>query len=474
MSSLIRPLLPVLALAGSSPMGVAAQADLVPCDAEFGERALCTNIPVPEDRLSGNGRTIDIHVVVLKAPANISAEPLLLFPGGPGQPTSDLIPLARQVYPAVLERRDVVFIGQRGAGRSNALECIIDVRSQPSRAFGGLWDTERIAECYDDVLSHADPSHYTTATYVADINHVLDVLGYDRVILWGGSGGTRTAVALIRAHSERVVGAVLDGMAPIDYAMPAPFSRFVQESWERVVEDCERQQDCGQAFPDLAADLERALDRLGEGPVATDILGRTGTSHTVGLTRGDFLYALRGALYSAQETAALPKHIHAVAESGDFSPFAQSLYNRSAALLGGGLSTGLHLSVYCSEDVPAISEKHLKETEGTLLGRYLIDQYRAACGSWPVDPAPSSWYRSFESSVPVLFLSGYYDPSTPAAAAEHARKSFPNSRHFVVRSVGHGAGFTCARVAVERYLVSGALDAVENPCPDEPIHFEVR
>ena len=109
----------------------------------------------------------------------------------------------------------------------------------------------------------------------------------------------------------------------------------------------------------------------------------------------------------------------------------------------------------------------------TFLGSYLIREYRGACEVFPVSPAPANWYRSFESSVPTLLLSGYYDPSTPDAAAETVRRSFPNSRHIVVRNASHGAGFTCARPVVEEFLVSGSLDGVSDPCLPEPIHFEV-
>ncbi|MGI9628208.1 MAG: alpha/beta hydrolase, partial [Longimicrobiales bacterium] len=110
----------------------------------------------------------------------------------------------------------------------------------------------------------------------------------------------------------------------------------------------------------------------------------------------------------------------------------------------------------------------------TIVGRYLIDQYGDACRSWPVEPVPNDWYDTFQSQIPVLFLSGFYDPSTPAEAAESVRVSFPNSAHIVVRNAGHGAGFGCAREVVEDFLVMPSVDDVHDPCPDEPIRFQVR
>jgi pimeloyl-ACP methyl ester carboxylesterase len=52
-------------------------------------------------------------------------------------------------------------------------------------------------------------------------------------------------------------------------------------------------------------------------------------------------------------------------------------------------------------------------------------------------------HRTFTSNVPVLFLSGRYDPVTPPAFAERVKRQFPNSRHFVKGDGGHGASGAC-------------------------------
>ena len=53
------------------------------------------------------------------------------------------------------------------------------------------------------------------------------------------------------------------------------------------------------------------------------------------------------------------------------------------------------------------------------------------------------------------------------------RASLPNSRHFVVRNAGHGAGFGCGRGAVVAFLTDLALDEVVLDCEETPIQFEV-
>lgn len=448
--------------------------ELESCEEQFGPSAQCGWAEVAEDRADPEGRKIRLRVVVLPSQGEAAAEPVVLFPGGPGQATTTLIPLASQLYPRVLESRDAVFIGQRGSGESNAMHCLEGLTSDPSLVFGALWNRERMRECYERTLEFADPSHYTTAEYVADVAEVLDALGYRRILIWGGSGGTRIGQAFIREHPERVVAAVLDGVTPIDYAMPLPFSEYAQRAWQRVVDDCAAQSDCARAYPDLLADFDALFGRVAAGPVPTAIKTADGSSATVQVAAGDLAYAVRGILYNSRATALLPAEVHRAARSGDLSFFAQSLYDRTTALLGGVISVGLHIASYCAEDIPRLAAVDIAAaTQDTFIGSYLVDEYRGACAAFPVPPVALDWYREFKSQVPTLLLSGYYDPSTPDLSAELVRRSLPNSRHIVVRNSGHGAGFSCARAVVEEFLISASLDGVSDPCPADPIQFEV-
>ncbi|MDH3223285.1 MAG: alpha/beta hydrolase, partial [Gemmatimonadota bacterium] len=194
----------------------------------------------------------------------------------------------------------------------------------------------------------------------------------------------------------------------------------------------------------------------------------------VRMGRGDLSYAIRGILYNPGATASLPAQVHRAATTGDLTALAQALYDRSAVMLGGVISVGLHLASYCAEDVPRIDPGRVaEETSGTLMGPYLVEEYSAACVVWTAEPLEAEWYRDFTSEVPVLMLSGHYDPSTPPGTAEEVRKSFPNSRHLIVRDAGHGAGFGCGRSAVTGFLTNPVLDGIRLECEQRPIRFEV-
>jgi len=137
---------------------------------------------------------------------------------------------------------------------------------------------------------------------------------------------------------------------------------------------------------------------------------------------------------------------------------------------------GLHLSVFGTEDLPYIDPRMARRmTEGTFLGTYLIDQYQAACKAWDGrGRLPAGFHDPVRSSVPVLLLSGYYDPSTPPPVAAEVASTLSNSRHIVVRNEGHGAGFGCARDVVVAFLITGSLDGLGPACEGVgPIEFEV-
>ena len=227
----------------------------VDCE-EAPAEAQCYWATVPEDRADPESRTIDLWVVVVPARSGTSAEPILFFPGGPGQATTDLIGLG-QLYDGALSGRDAVYIGQRGTGRSNPLHCRGASIDEASQYFGGLFDRELVAECHRDALSHSDPSLYNTPRYIEDIADVLDALEYQQVVLWGGSGGTRTALAFLRSQPQRVVAAALLGVTPVDLTMPLPFAGFVDRAWQRVVDECAAQPECRSAYPDLNAELAK-------------------------------------------------------------------------------------------------------------------------------------------------------------------------------------------------------------------------
>ena len=451
-------------------------AELRPCgNEEFGERAECGTVTVLEDRSKPQGRSIDLNVLVLRGTEAAANAPLFVLAGGPGQAATDLTGLGLGPWAAVLETRDMVFVDQRGTGDSNLITCPNRAAEAPASSFGKLFDADEVAACLERVSEHADVRLYGTEEVVADLDEVRRALGYDKVVLWGGSGGTRTALVWLKRFPERVEAATLDGVTPTYFRSPSGFARSAQMALDRVFEDCAAQESCNAAFPGLGGDFDRILRLFDAGPVATTITRDDDTEVPVEMTRGDFTYAVRGLLYSARSITGLPKMIHEAAASGDVSPFAQRFWQRDVALRP-VVSMGVHLSSICTEDMPFIDNSYIPQlTDATFLSTYLLQQYGGACERWRRGAVPGDYLEPTRSRAPVLLVSGYYDPSTPAPLADEVARHLPNSRHIVVRNESHGAEFGCARQTVIDFLISASLDDLGPACEGVgAVQFEVE
>lgn len=457
-----------------SSLSPAVAGEFGPCDTDaFGADARCGRVTVPEARSQPDGRQIDLRVVVLPAASSIKKEPLFLLAGGPGQAGTDLVELALGPFSPVREVRDIVLVDQRGTGESNRIDCPVDAAETPQGVFGELFDRNQLAGCLQAMQQHADPTLYTTDIVVDDLDAVRDRLGYDRVLLWGGSGGTRTALVWMRRHPERVVAAVLDGVTPTSFRAPSTMARGCQETIDKVFAECRAQPDCYAAYPDLTADFDQLMALFDAGPVATHIVDQQGKQVPVEMHRGDFGYAIRGLIYRSQHLPKLPAMIHQAAIAGDVQPFAQAYWMRQVGLRP-YVAMGVHFGIYCAEDLPFIDPEEVAGfTAGTFVGRYLYDQYNEVCKVWEAVPVERSFLDPVHSEIPVLIFSGYYDPSTPASLGHETAAHLPNSRHVVVRNESHGAEFGCGRQAAIDFMIQGSLDDLGPICEDqEPIRYE--
>jgi len=453
---------PLLALAG--------------CDVEgFEARAECGRFTVFEDRAAGAGRTLDLRVTVVRSSAPEPAEPVVFLAGGPGEPGHGLMDLARAALLPVLETRDFVFVDVRGSGDSGRIDCDKPgLASDPAVVFTDLFPVDLLRACRDELAARADLRLYTTELAVDDLDDLRRALGYERVLAWGGSYGTRVALTWLQRHPASLAGVVLDGVAPPQNAIGLHFARDAQAALDRALVACRSDAVCSAEAPDPSADLARLLSRLDAGEATGTVTPADGSlAVTVRLSRGHFGYAVRGMLYDPGNVPQLAARIHEAAESGDFSVFAQAYYDRDVRLWP-YLAMGDYLSVVCTEDVPRYREEEiLTATAGTFLGDYLVRQYRQACAVWPRGEVSDAFYEPVAAEVPVLLLSGAYDPSTPPRWAELAAGHLPRSLHVVLSNGAHGAARSeCGGELTRRFLTTASLDGLDPSCADQgPLRF---
>ena len=414
--------------------------------------ALCGSVQRPLDPARPQGTTIDVYYAVLPALArNKLSDPVFFIAGGPGQSAIELAgPLAAQ-FARLSNRRDLVFVDQRGTGRSAPLRC--DDDSDALRPLAETVDDalqlQRLSACRVRLraLPHGDLRHYGTTPAMADLDAVRAALGAPRINLVGASYGTRAALEYMRLFPNAVRRAVLDGVAPADMVLPASFSADNQSALDGLFDWCAADADCRTRHPALRQRWLALLDSLPREVTLTHPY--SGREERVRLTREAVLGMVRTPLYVPALAAALPQAIVDAAD-GRLAP----LTGLAAAMGGPGrtLYSGMHFSVVCTEDLPRLSLA--TEPDGAQFGQAFVRVYQRACADWPrgvVDPA---FYTTPAAPAPTWLLSGGDDPATPPRHAERVRRALGSkARHTVVAHGGHGVmSVACLRDAVQRFI----------------------
>lgn len=424
------------------PSSVALESCEVPGAREgVKEKARCGTFEVFEDRARKGGRKIALKIIVFPATGPDKApDPLFYIPGGPGSSATEDAPYIALEFAKVRERRDLVFVDQRGTGGSNPLNCDLFDPSDVTSYLGFYFPLEGVRKCRRRLEAKADLTLYTTRMAMDDLDEVRAALGYGQINILGGSYGTRATLDYLKRHDKHVRAVVLRGVSPTGQFMPRDFPQHTERALRGVVEECAADGACAAAFPELRADVRAVLERLLRGPVEADVKHpRSGKVTRIKLSRDLAAEAIRYMLYQPGSAARIPLFIH-LAARGDFTPLAEAAVFYRQEIVATG-SNGLYLSVTCAEDLPWIGagegERNAKDT---FLGDYRLRQQRAACDLWPRAKIPKDYAQPTRSGVHALILTGQWDPVTPPAYGDAAAKYLPNALHVVVPHGGHGLG----------------------------------
>ncbi len=433
----------------------------------------CGSFEVVEDPDAPDGRRIALRIVVAPAHERAEPDPVFFLAGGPGQGATETMGIALGFLDRARKHRDIVFVDIRGTGGSNKLPC-----AAPAGDLAARLEFESEPELLADCLAgyDADPRHYNTPRFVADLEAVRAAMGYDAVNLYGGSYGTRLGLAYMAQHGDRVRSAVLDGLAPYAMTLFVSFGADGKVALDRMFADCAAQPACADAFPDLEARFWAWLNGLtpaeGEEPVRVTLRDpRTGgRALDVPLERVAVASAVRGLLYSPEYAALLPFAMHS-AIAGDVQPLVGQ-----ALILGEGaensMAVGLMLSTACAEDLPRVTAEQRAELEREpFLGAAMVDMMSEACAAWPAGDVPDSLFEPVASDVPVLLLSGAEDPVTPERWAAEAGTTLTDARSLTVPNTGHIAA---AAGCVDKVVRDFFEDPAEDPNLDRRCVAEVK
>ncbi|HKV32921.1 MAG TPA: hypothetical protein VJP89_01230 [Pyrinomonadaceae bacterium] len=149
--------------------------ELKPCKPEGIEGdAKCGTLEVFENRATQKGRKIKINILVLPA-SGPQREPdaLFYFAGGPGSGATEDASGIAKVLASMRQRRDLVFVDQRGTGQSNPLNCELFNSADPQSYLGSFFHSTTCASAANNSspkrISRSTPptSRWTISTTCA-------------------------------------------------------------------------------------------------------------------------------------------------------------------------------------------------------------------------------------------------------------------------------------------------------------------
>ncbi len=454
--------------------------------------AYCTTFDVPENWDDPAGRHIGLRVAVVRGTSSQSDPDVVAFlDGGPGGAATEDYPAIAAALAPLRKRHHILLIDQRGTGASNALDCADDlalegdkpVRPAPRAPSGrgrqapasAATQGEAVRRCLAALAPRAAPQFYATGDALRDLEAVRSAIGGPQLDLIV-SYGTRVAQQYVRRYPAAVRSVVLDSPVPNRLTLMSEHARNLEDALHQRLGRCSATPACAARFGDLAAGIRTVQERLRAQPQPVEMHDpQTFARVQRQMGAGDLAELLRFYLYSDTTSALVPLAI-SQARDGDYA----SVLAQSQLVVGdvaGHLSSGMSASVLCTEDADLLRENSADEQ--TLLGGGTVRSAIAACGQWPHGARSADFHAPLATGLPVLVLSGEFDPVTPARYGAEIVAALPRARQLVAPGQGHAViGAGCMPRLVSAFVQgrdpAGLDDACLKALGDTPAFLDVN
>lgn len=434
-----------------------------------GKAVRCADLSVPENRRVAGARAIKLHVAIVKGKEG--GVRTVELNGGPGGGSDGIVgPLVAgdapllDLYAPILAQGDVVFLDQRGTGRSlPRLGCDVVAGEAPTAC------AKRLA------AAGADLAAYDTVENADDVHDLVIALGGGQVDLHGISYGTRLGVEVMKRHPSDVRASILDGVLPPDIAVGGMFPVAIDGILTQVFTACAADAKCNATYPDLDGALGRLKTKLDATPFkASDPeLGEYdyGWRALVG--------ELQQRLYDDGEAGALPLRItsllafdqagwdrdaaraeaeaereqQAADEAAAKNPLLAELLGRYRKLgeddyEAMGMADGMYLSVTCNDYLQHETLDGARALQAAIRPILRDDadlrEEMAMCKGWPSRPSEATARAPSTFAGPTLVIGGRVDPATPYFWAERVASTLPARSLVIIPTGAHGAVDACA------------------------------
>ena len=390
-------------------------------------------------------------------------ETIVATEGGPGYSTTGTRHSYVELFRPLMDRHDLLLMDDRGTGTSEAVDCHLLQREPNVQADG-------IAACA--VQMGATAYLYGGELATDDLAAVLDALAIPRIDLYGDSYGTYFAQIFAARHPEKLRALVLDSAFPVVGLSPW-YPEIAPTIRQALASACERSRTCRALPGDSHRRLEELVTQLRHNPLSGRAQDGEGKSREVMANPSSLAYLMFSNATALVVYRELDAAARAFLEQQDRLPLLRLLAeSQSSGASGGGqvppsyYSAAIYLSASCT-DYPQIYDMKASVAERAAqlqraLGEkqredpavyapFTVNEFNAVsldtsllglCVNWPEAPTQSDPGRPLAQgtaypSVPVLVLSGDFDPLTPWPQGQAAAELFPNAQFLVVENTTH-------------------------------------
>lgn len=399
--------------------------------------AFCSTLQVPEDHSKPDGRKITLAISWLPAKNDAEPDPVYMLAGGPGQAAREGFPSVASAFAEVRKNRNIILLDQRGTGDSNPLKCE-DSKGNSAVVEGEDYSVEAAkdfaAKCAAGYANKVDVSQFSTADAIIDLDLSRKAIGAEKINLVGISYGTRVAQQYAKKFPNSTRTVTIDGIAPMDMVLGQDHAKNLESSLDLQFARCSLDKACKEKMGNPRAQLNQLLGTLSKGPIPVhyrDAL--TGEWKDGEFTTGHIAMLTRMLAYAPQAAALLPLQF-SEANKGNVESL-MALSEMVGRDISGMIMHGMQLSVMCSEDVDELVVDSADQS--LLLGTGLVELMKAQCAVWPHKKRPDDFRKPLTGNVPVLILSGEFDPVTPPRYGDAVAKHLPNSKHIIAKGTGH-------------------------------------
>lgn len=433
--------------------------------------AQCAKMKVPENPAQPKGRQIELALAWIPAKGEAQPDPVFMLAGGPGQSALESYPSLHPAFNDVIKKRNVILVDQRGTGKSNPLIC----KDESGRSAVGENDAlagldlnkarDFAKKCAGEVGKNADTRFYSTAYAIGDLDLVRSKIGADKINLYGVSYGTRVAQQYAKRYPQHTRTVVLDGVVPNSLVLGAEHALNLENALNLHFARCTADKICRERFGNPRQKLDALRAQLQKAPMIVNYSDpMSGEAKHEKLDSNSLAMVARMYSYSPLTASMLPLLL-AQASQGNGGPlFAQAqMMNQS---LGDAIMHGMQLSVICSEDADELKED--PASTNTLIGNSMIGFIKAQCEVWPHAKRAADFRAPLKGNVPVLLLSGEFDPVTPPRYGDAVAKFLANGKHVIVKGQGHNVmPVGCGPKLFARFIDSADAKNLDTKCLDD-------